>query len=314
MSLLFLFLFVFFLQLEDIAVRPAQLNPALNHVECVVKETEPPNFELPGVTKIFPHICWVFYFLPIAAGYFVNVVVVHLCEERKDDVVVKGTLTFTLALVIVGAASGSFAIFYGVLAGGYKMVYPIIYVSSIILICILGHFYRLVTVQKKNLKFMSRQTSVYLGSFVMIHSILWMLVGMITEPYWAIPVVTSLAAAVCFSYPLLGFCHSSDRTWDFRDVLNTILLCLLFRLVISVQLLFFFIGGPFFYVEIISGVISGVLIVIVGLWYKHFKHSSEEPGKESGGLLSDDEMKQLLKNLSTKAPGGRATCHLTDFN
>ena len=295
MSLLFLFLFVFFLQLEDIAVRPAQLNPALNHVECVVKETEPPNFELPGVTKIFPHICWVFYFLSIDAGYFITVAVVHLCEERKDDVVMKGTLTFSLFLVLLGVVSGSFAISDGVRAGGCKMVYPILYVSSIILICIPGHFYRLVTVQKKNLKFMSRQTSVYLGSFVMIHSILWMLVGMITEPYWAIPVVTSLAAAVCFFYPLFCFFHSKGRPWDFRDKFNTVFLIFLFISVLSTQLLLFFIGSPFFNVEIISSVISGVLIVIVGLWYKHFKHSSEEPGKESGGLLSDGEIKQLLK-------------------
>ena len=294
MSLLFLFLFVFFLQLEDIAVRPAQLNPALNHVECVVKETEPPNFELPGVTKIFPHICWVFNFLSITAGYFVTLAVVQLCEERKDDVVMKGTLKFSLILVLLGVVSGSLAIFYGVRVGGCKSVYPIFYVSSIIIICILGFFYRVVTEKKKNPKFMSMQTSVYPGSFVMIHSILWMLVGMITEPYWAIPVVTSIAAAVCFLYPLFHFFHSG-RSWDFRDKFNTVVLIFLFISVLSTQLLLFFIGSPFFNVEIISSVISGVLIVIVGLWYKHFKHSSKEPGKESGGLLSDSEIKQLLK-------------------
>ena len=287
MSLLFLFLFVFFLQLEDIAVHPFHLDPSLNIAECVVKETEPPNFELPGVTKIFPHICWVFISLSLVAGYFVNAVVVQLCEERKDDVVTKGTLAFLLSLVIVGAVSGSIAIVYSLPAGGYKILYPIIYVSCIIIICILGYVYCRVTLKNKNPKFMSLQTSVYPGSFVMIHTILWMLVGMITEPYWAIPVVTSLAAIVCFSYALLGFCFSSDRTWDLRDKFNTILLWLLFMLVLFAQLLLFLIGRPFFDVEIISSVISGVLIVIVGLWYKHFKHSSEEPGEESGGMLSD---------------------------
>ena len=102
------------------------------------------------------------------------------------------------------------------------------------------------------MNFTSRRTSVYPGSFVMIHSVLWMTVGMITEPYWAIPVVSSLAAAVCLFYFLLGFCHSPDRNWDIRDKINSALLFLFFMSVISVQLLFFFIGGPFFNEEIIS--------------------------------------------------------------
>ena len=231
---------------------PAQLNPALNNVERVVEETEPPNFELPGVKKIFPHICWVFCFLSIIVGCFVTVVVIQLFVEREDDVVVQGTLTFSFALVFVGAASGSTAIVYSLRAGGYEVVYPIIYVFSMVVTCILGLLYCQVTSQQEIMNFTSRRTSVYPGSFVMIHSVLWMTVGMITEPYWAIPVVSSLAAAVCLFYFLLGFCHSPDRNWDIRDKINSALLFLFFMSVISVQLLFFFIGGPFFNEEIIS--------------------------------------------------------------
>lgn len=129
MFLLFLSPFVLFLQLEYIAVIPAQLNPVLNHVECVVEEKHP-GFELQRVKKTFPHICWAFWFLSIIAEYFSTVVFIQLFQERKTDGVVKGTLIFSLTLFYVGLLIDILAIVYSTLIGGYKMLYPFIYLSS----------------------------------------------------------------------------------------------------------------------------------------------------------------------------------------
>lgn len=175
MSLLVLFLFVLFLQLEDIAVIPAQLNPALNHVECVMEE-KPPGFELQRAKKIFPYVCWAFWFFSIIAGYFATVLFIQLFEEKnkekkeKKDVVVSSTLTFSVTLLCVGLLFGIIAIVYSTRKGGYKMVYPFIYLSSMGLTYILGYVYCYVTVEEKKESW--KLAHVYSSSFVMIHSIL----------------------------------------------------------------------------------------------------------------------------------------------
>lgn len=287
MSLLFIFLFVLFLQLEDIAVIPAQLNPALNHVECVMEE-KPPGFELQRAKKTFPHVCWAFWFFSIIAGYFATVLFIQLFQEQKKNVVVKGTLTFSLTVFYVGLLFGILAIVYSTRKGGRKMVYPFIYLSSMGLTYILGYVYCVNSLENQNQPLKRKLAHVYPSSFVMIHSILWMMVGMITEPFWAIPVVTSHAAAVCLFYLLLGFYHTPDRDWDNRDIINFTLLFILLMSVISVKFLLFLVGSHFFNEGLISSVIPGVLIVILGLWCKHFKHSSQEPARKSLSLLSVD--------------------------
>lgn len=103
------------------------------------------------------------------------------------------------------------------------------------------------------------------------------LVGMITEPYWAIPVVTLHAAAVCFFYLLLGFYHSLDRDWNIRDKINLTLLFILLMSIISVQVLFFLVVSHFFNEGLIFSAIPSVLIIILGFWCKNFKHSSQTP-------------------------------------
>ena len=275
MSLLFLFLFVLFLQLEDIAVIPAQLNPALNHVECVMEE-KPPGFELQRAKKIFPHVCWAFWFFSVIAGYFATVLFIQLFrEKKKKDVMVSSTLTFSVTLLCVGLLFGILAVVYSTRKGGYEMVYPFIYLSSMGLTYILGYVYCYVTVEEKKESW--KLAHVYSSSFVMIHSILWMMVGMITEPYWAIPVVTLHAAAVCLFYLLLGFCYSPDREWDTRDIINLTLLFILLMSIISVQVLFFLVVSHFFNEGLIFSAIPSVLIIILGFWCKNFKHSSQTP-------------------------------------
>ena len=201
-------------------------------------EEKPPGFELQRAKKTFPHVCWAFWFFSIIAGYFATVLFIQLFQEQQTDVVLRGTLTFSVTLFYVGLLFGIIAIVYSTRKGGYKIVYPFIYLSSMELTYILGYVYYRVSLENKNQR--RKLVHVYPSSFAMIHSILWMMVGMITEPFWAIPVVTLHAAAVCLFYLLLGFYYSPDRDWDIRDKINLTLLFILLMSVISVQVLFFF--------------------------------------------------------------------------
>ena len=280
MSLLFLFPFVLFLQLEDIAVIPAQLNPALNHVECVVEEKHP-GFELQRIKKTLPCICWAFWLFSITAGYFATVVFIQLFQEREKDVV-KIALTFSFTVSFVGFVFGIIAIFYGTPMKGYQMVYPSIYLSSVVLTYILGYVYYRVSLVHINRHLKRMLVHVYPSSFVMIHSILWMMVGMITEPYWAISVVTSQAAAVRLLYLLLGFFHSPDRDWDIRDKINFTLFFILSMSVISVQFFYFLVGSH--NKGLTSIVIPFVLIVILpycpSFRSKRFDSSKSQKGED----------------------------------
>ena len=262
--------FCLFLQLEDIAIIPAQLNPALNHVECIVEE-KLPGFELQRLKKTFPHICWAFLVFSLTAGYFVTVAFVQLLQERKTDVVVKGTLAFSYIVVYLGFFLSILAIVYGTRRGGYQMLYPSIHLYFIGLTLILGYFYCRVSLEYKNQHLRIKLAHMYPGSFVMIHSILWMMVGMITEPYWAIPLVTSQAAGVRLSYLLLDFSYSPDRDWDIRDKTNLTLLFILSMSVLSVQ--FFFLSVGSHNKGLISCVIPVVFIVISTYRCKLFNSS-----------------------------------------
>ena len=280
MSLVVLFPFVLFLQLEDIAVIPAQLNPALNHVECVVEEKHP-GFGLQRVKKTLPYICWAFWLFSITAGYFATVVFIQLFQERERDVV-KTLLAFSYFVSFVGFVCGIIAIFNGTPMKGYQMVYPSIYLSSVVLTYILGYVYYLVSFVHINRHWKRMLAHVYPSSFVMIHSILWMIVGTITEPYWAISVVTSQAVAVRLLYLLLGFFYSPARNWDIRDKINFTLLLILSMSLISVQFFYFLVSSHNEGLTFI--VIPFVLIVIFPYCHsfrsKRFDSSKSQKGEE----------------------------------
>ena len=280
MSLVVLFPFVLFLQLEDIAVIPAQLNPAVNHVECVVEEKHP-GFELQRVKKTLPYICWAFWLFSITAGYFATVVFIQLFQEREKDVV-KTTLTFSFIVSFVGFVFGIIAIFYGTPMKGYQMVYPSIYLSSVVLTYILGYVYYLVSLVHINRHLKRMLVHVYPSSFVMIHSILWMIVGMITEPYWAISVVTSEAVAVRLLYLLLGFFYSPARNWDIRDKINFTLLLILSMSVISVQLFYFSVSS---HNEGLTFIVIPFFLIVIfpychSFMSKRFDSSKSQKGKD----------------------------------
>ena len=290
MHFLFILPFVLFLQLEDIAGIPAQLNPAVNHVKCVV-EDKPLGFELQGVEKTFPHICWAVWFFSILAGYFTTVAFIQRFQERQKYVVVKVTIAFSNVFVGVGLSSSTASINLGRLSEGYKMVYPSIYLFSMALTYTLSYVYCVLYLKHINHFLQLRLACVYPGSFVMIHSILWMIVGTITEPYWAISVVTSYAAAACLFYLLLGFIYSPERDWDIRDTINSMLLSILFSSVMSVQF-FYFLVGSHSKQGLISSVIPSALIVIFTFRCGRFNSSKSQKGNDVA----------CLKDVSLNSP------------
>lgn len=265
------------MQLEDIAVNPATFNPSLNNVECVV-EKERSNNRFENVKKTFPQICWAFWFFSLIGSYFVNMLCIQLFNENynnREDVVVKATLFFLFLVFWLGIISAITAICYSI--KGYKITYPIVYLFSIILVLLRGLFYckSYLILDAQINPVTPHSLSAYTvdpGCFIVIHSILWMMVGMISEPFWAIPIVTSYAVVIFLFYLSAFFYLSSDRQWDTRDKVNLGVLVVLVLSVISVQFSFFIVGSHFFNDGLISSIIPSVLLVILSVWCKFFKN------------------------------------------
>lgn len=273
-----LFIFnLFHLQLEDIDVNLATFDPSLNNVECVVeKESSKDRFE--SVKKTFPQICWAFWLFSLIGSYFVNMLCIQLFNENynnREDVVVKATLFFLFVVFWLGIISAITAICYS--REEYKISYPLVYLFSIMLVFLRGYLYckiYLILDAKKN-RITPYSLSAYTtdpGCFIVIHSILWMMVGMISEPFWAIPVVTSYAVVIFLFYLSAFFYFSADRHWDARDKVNLGVLVVLVLSVISIQFSFFIVGSHFFNEGLISSIIPSVLLVILSIWCKFFKN------------------------------------------
>ena len=194
-------------------------------------------------------------------------------KSSEKDVVVKATLLFLFFVCFAGIISAITAICYSM--EEYKMAYPFVYLFTIGIAFVLGY----------SIPNWKRKTAhVYPGSFVVIHSILWMMVGMITEPFWAIPVVTSCALVIFLFYLLACFSLSSDRNWDTRDIFNFVLLVVLIMSTISVQFSLFVVGSHFFNDGLVSSVIPAVLLVMLSVWCKVCQNKIYDDPKSSSSL------------------------------
>lgn len=268
------------MQLEDIAISPSNFNPFLNNAECVVEVSSKEKFE--SVKKLFPQMCWVYLLFSFFGGYFITMICIQLFKENnsnrknEDDnstVFVKATIYFLFIFFCLGVTFSIIAICYS--AEGNQVAYPLAYLFSIALVFVLGIFCP--NIETDDLEKVLRYT-VDPGCFVLVHHLLWMITGAITEPFWAIPIVTSGAAVIFLFYCLAFFYHSSDRQWDKKDYVNFTMLVLTVLSTICVQFSFFVVGSHFFNEGLLSSIIPSLLVVILSYWCKFFKDVNADEG------------------------------------
>ena len=282
------------MQLEDIAISPAHFNPSLNNVECVVQDGSNDRFE--SVKKIFPQMCWVFLLFSSIGSYFLNMLCIQLFNENynnRDDVVVKATLFFLFVVFCLGATFAIIAACYS--SEKNQVIYPLAYLFSIALIFLRGFFYCRANlkpdaqVNRKTPHSLSPYT-VDPGCFIVVHYVLWMMIGVITEPFWAVPIVTSCAAIIFLFYLSAFFFLSTDRKWDTRDKVNLAVLIFAILSTISVQFSFFVVGSHFFNEGLVSSIIPSVLVVILSIWCKFFKdYDITETAPKLDHMTSEDK-------------------------
>ena len=223
-------------------------------------------------------MCWVYLLFSLFGGYFITMIFIQIYEEMENSnngktVFVKATLYILFIVFCSGVIFSITAICYS--AEGNQVAYPSVYLFSITLIFLRGVFCP--SLNTKGLKKIIFCYTVDPGCFIVVHYLLWMITGAITEPFWAIPIVTSCATITFLFYFLASFCFSPDRTWGWTDKQNLTILVLAVLSIICVQFSYFVAGSHFFNEGLVSSIIPSVLFVILGAWFKFFKDCNSPP-------------------------------------
>jgi len=119
------------------------------------------------------------------------------------------------------------------------------------------------------------------------------MIGITTEPFWAIPVATSVVAVALLVYLLAFYCVSSERTWDALDIFHLVVLVCAVLSIVAVLFSFFLAGNQFFDNNLMSSTIPGILIVILSVWWKFYKD------KESSSPTSNKNFRPVSQNVTS---------------
>ena len=117
-----------------------------------------------------------------------------------------------------------------------------------------------------------------------------MIIGTITEPFWAIPLVTSCAAVILLFYLSALFYFSTDRQSDATDIVNFTMLVLAVFSTICVQYSFFIVGSHFFHGGLVSSIIPSLLTIILSVWLTFFKDFNQASSNAADDDINDSDL------------------------
>ena len=260
-------------------IDPSKFNPSLNRVECVVEASSRHNFR--NVEKAFPQICWLILCSSLIGSNLISMLFLQYCKERyqgdhEQSAKVKSALLFVFVLFWLGVVE---AIVAAVYSTQLQVLYPLIYLFFIFLVCLRrflyclngGHIHRHnCTISWKFEKGDEAEPAwgflctAYPGCFIAVHHTLWVMIGIITEPFWALPILTTIVMLAFLFYVLSSFFFSYAK-WDKWQAINFALLVVVGMSIMLVQFSFFLIGQQFFDESLISGAIQSALVVIISI-------------------------------------------------
>ena len=272
-------------QLEDIAISPSSFNPSLNSVECVADG----GYEnhLKNINKAFPQICWLILFSSLIGSNLIRMLVLKYCRGESNRA--KSILSLVFVVLLCGTIVAIVAVIYSRQA---QIIYPLTYLLFILLIFLLCSAYYLFQAGNEdnkiacfkfgnNGKLQSKSIllwTTYPGIFIAVHHALWVMIGIITEPYWALPVATSFIMFAFLFYLLSALFFSQTQEWDTSMKIKFGFMIAACISVVMVQLSFLLVGNQFFDESLLSSAIQSALVVIISIWFRSIKKVNEEVG------------------------------------
>lgn len=238
--------------------------------------------------KAFPQICWLILCSSLIGSYCISNLFITECKERYKDkqlkIKVKSVLLFVFVLFWLGTVIAVFAAAYSI--QGRQVIYPLTYLFFIFLLCLRRFRYSLSPLRGRNDGAISGETgenrnsepeqeepvscflcTAFPGCFIALHHTLWVMIGIITEPFWALPIVTTIVM-LAFLFYVLSFLFFGIEGWEKKNAINFALVVAAGMSVLLVQFSFFLIGQQFFDESLISSAIQSALVVIISIWLK----------------------------------------------
>ena len=264
-----------------------------------------------NVNKAFPQICWLILCSSLIGSNFISALLLGYCKSQDNQGGnVKSALLFVFVLFWLGIAVAIVAAFYSI---QLQILYPLIYLFFIFLVCLRRFLYCLSRRHiernregKISWKFKEHGEAepvrgflctVYPGCFIAVHHTLWVMIGILTEPFWALPIITTIVM-LAFLFYVLSSLFFSFENWNGWQVINFALLVAVGMSVMLVQFSFFLIGQQLFDESLISSAIQSALIVIISIWLKtskekknrkDYKEAADEYDAQNRTKSSDHE-------------------------
>lgn len=227
-------------------------------------------------------------------------------NSNQGKVKSKSALLFTFIVFWLGIIIAIIAASHSIRE---QLIYPLTYLLFIFLVCLRRVLYCL---SQKHIEFNNGKITwkfetngtaeppwvflctAYPGVFIAVHHILWVMIGIITEPFWALPVVTTLVM-LAFLFYVLSSLYFSFQKWEIWQTINFFLLVAVAISVMLVQFSFLLIGHQFFDESLISSAIQSALVVIISIWLR----SSEDPEDKNNNEGEKDQ--DVVDGYSTPA-------------
>ncbi|XP_078347755.1 uncharacterized protein LOC144632875 [Oculina patagonica] len=293
--------------LQDTAVVGSLHDPRINTAECVISGQEK-ALHFTGLKRLLHGVCWGLLFISLVMSLFVSqAIVVQLGEWDKEQVKeqnlskLAAVMFFSLFVFVVGVFLNIYAC---KLSTVQQDLYAPVFLGFVLLVlfrrviwCIYIHCRRNTTCtvcicdcsltsghgEETSNNFVSC-FFLYPAVFMACHHLLWVLLGIITEPFWGITILVGVVAISAAFYLLVCEFHSAyfsprhpsdekpKRSLEFMIFMFDFILFLsAFLAFVLLLFVFLVIAQAFLSESLISTIVQNGLVTVVTLWLAYLK-------------------------------------------
>lgn len=223
--------------------------------------------------------------------------VLKYCGQRRGA---KSILSLVFVAFLCGTVLAIVTVIYSSQA---QIIYPLTYLLIILFSCLFSSVYYLFQARQSTIDIVclefrhngepqSRSVllwTAYPGIFVAVHHALWVMIGIITEPYWALPVATSFIM-FAFLFYVLSALYFSTEDWNASAKVNFGFMVAAGISVVMIQLSFLLIGNQFFDESLLSSAIQSALVVMISIWFRSIK---DEKGYDEADYAGNSKSEKI---------------------
>ena len=275
-------------------------DPRQNTIECVIAGHGKAS-HLPGLKKLLHGVCWSFLFISLVMGQFVSKhILVKLQSWDKDKIA--GVMVLSLFIFFVGIGLNIYALIT-------STVKQDLYVRVFFLFVLFVFFRRCIYCAVIHCRNHTYKLHVYLTSghdsdtseniyscvflypavFMACHHVLWILLGVATEPLWGFTIFVVIASFFSVFYFLVWDIHkpspppASRCEKYFLYWMYLILIPGGFLAFVLLLLVLLVVAQAFFGKDFISTIVQNGLVAIVAFGYREIVRGEGGEGGGGGG-------------------------------